>query len=317
MGRHLVRALLAQGASVELLCRTPRKARELFGEAATIQSGDLREPVTIADAAIVFHLGAIYVFGRRARREMEAVNVAGTEHVLAAAWKARVEKVVFISSSSVLANHRAPITERDVPASVPASQQYRRSKWLAEKICLDYAARGLPVVIVNPNSPLGPEDELPTPTGRMVLDFLHKGFPAAARTTLNFIDVRELAEGLIAAAMHGRNGERYILAHHNVWLMEFLQLLARITGRPAPRFTAPWPLLALGGLAGELTGSDRLCWETAWHCLKRTPFDGRKATVELGWQPARSLEASARDAVAWFQNPRIPEPPLIEADVAD
>ena len=316
IGRHLVRALLQQGAQVQLFCRTPLKARELFGDTVTIVPGDLREPVAIQEAEIVFHLGATYRFGRGARREMDAVNVGGTTNLLQAAWQARVAKFVFISSSSVLANRAGPITENNFPTAVPASQPYRRSKWLAEKACLEFAARGLPVVITNPNSPLGPEDEAPTPTGRMIVDFLQKGFPAAAHTTLNFVDVHELADGLIAAAERGRIGERYIFAHHNVWLMEFLQLLARITGRPAPRFTAPWPLIALGGIFGELTGSDRLCWETAWHCLKRTPFDGRKAMDELGWQPRVPLEDSARAAIAWFRNPRIPAPPLIEADVA-
>ncbi len=314
IGRHLVRALLRAGARVQLCCRDARKARELFADAVTVTAGDLREPVVIRDAEIVFHVGARYAFGRRHRQEMEEVNVAGTARVLEAAWRARVERCLFVSSASVLANRQAPITERDYPAQVPVTQPYRRSKWLAEKACLEFAARGLPVVIANPTSPLGPEDEAPTPTGRMLVDFLERRFPAAARTMLNFVSVPELAEGLIAAAGRGRVGERYILAHHNVWLLEFLQLLGTITGQPAPRVTVPWPVLGFGGLIGEVTGSDRLCRETAWHCLKRQPFDARKAAGELGWQPRVPLEHSVRAAVAWFQNPRIPEPQLVEAN---
>jgi len=314
IGRHLVRTLLRAGARVHLLCRDARKARELFADAVTITRGDLREPVVIRDAEWVFHVGARYAFGRRYRREMEEVNVAATVRLLDAARRARVERFLFVSSASVLANRRAPITERDFPNHVPVAQAYRRSKWLAERACQEFAARGLPVVIANPTSPLGPEDEAPTPTGRMMVDFLQRRFPAAAHTRLNFVNVRELAEGLVAAAERGRVGERYLLAHHDVWLLDFLRLLGTITGRPAPRWTVPWPVLAVGGLIGEWTNSNRLCRETAWHCLKHQPFDARKAAAELGWQPRIPLEQSARAAVAWFQNPRIPEPHFVEAD---
>lgn len=306
IGRYVVRRLLAQGARVRLLCRSEQKVRRLFGDQVEAVRGDLLDPATLQRACRhmqgVVHLGGLYRFGRRERAALLCVNQAGTDHLLQAAWDHRVERVAHVSSCSVLDYQRGPITERAFPLRVPRWQSYRHSKWLGEKCALDWAKRGLPVTIANPTAPLGAEDEAPTPTGQIIRDFLDGRFPFSTRTTMNFVDVAELALGILTVFEKGRVGERYLLGHHNVWLCDFLRVLERISGKPAPRHRLPWPAIALAGMGGELVGSSRICWETALHASKRTFFDFQKASTELGWHPTRALEASARDAVAWFQD---------------
>jgi len=325
IGRYVVRALHQRGVRVRLLTRRPAPAQTLFGDTVEIVTGDLRDPARVTaacrDVASVIHLGAVYQFGRGARHEMLATNIAGTQHLLQAAWNARVERFVHISSSGVLVNHRTPVTETDFPTHVSLRQPYRHSKWRGELAALEFAKRGLPVVIASPTSPLGAEDEAPTPTGQIVSDFLAGRFPFVARTMLNFVDVAELAAGILAVADRGRCGERYILANHNIWLGDFLRLLARQTGQSAPRFSIPLGGILAGGVIGELAGSSRLCWETAWHCLRTQPFAVQKATTELDWHARVPLATSARAAIAWYRHRIVPsslapEPPLAATHAA-
>ena len=301
IGRYVVRALLARGDHVRLLCRDEDMARALFGEHIPIQSGTLFRPGDLQGIDTVIHLAGVYRFGRRSTKLMEQVNVAGTEAILAAAWGVRVERFVHVSSSGILSNDHAPITERDFPAHVSTRLPYRHSKWQAEQAALRWAAKGLPVTMASPTSPLGAEDVTPTPTGRMIVDFLAGKVPFAGPTVINFIDVAELAAGILAVTERGRVGERYILGAHDLWHAEFLRLLAENTGRSAPTVTLPWWVVGLGGVIGDLFGSDRLCWETAVHCRKRQPFDLRKAKEELGWSARVPVEESSRAAIAWYE----------------
>jgi dihydroflavonol-4-reductase len=310
IGRYVVRRLLAQGANVRVSCRSRAKTERLFGNAVEI--GDSCRGVNF-----VFHLAGVYRFGRRAAEEMLAVNVRGTEALLEAARDARVERFVHVSSSGLLSFAGHPVTERDFPTNVSRREPYRRSKWLAELAVLAAGRRGLPVVIASPTAPLGAEDEVPTPTGCIVADFLAGKFPFSTRTAINFIDVAELADGILATADRGRTGERYILGHHNTWLTDFLQVLERCADRPAPRREMPWPVIAAVGGLGEVFGSSRLCWETAVGARKRDFFDLRKAADELGWQTRVPIETSARAAVAWFRRQPERQPVLIaETNVA-
>jgi dihydroflavonol-4-reductase len=310
IGRYVVRRLLARGAKVRLACRCPEKARRLFGDTVELRA-DCR------GVDIVFHLAGVYRFGRPFAAAMLEANVRLTEQLLEAARAARVERFVHLSSSGVLGANGALITERDFPAHVSPREPYRRSKWLGELAALSAARRGLPVVVGSPTAPLGAEDEAPTPTGRIVRDFVAGRFPFSTRTAINFVDVGELADGILALAERGRIGERYILGHHNVWLTDFLRLLETCAGRPAPRRELPWPLIAAAAGLGELIGASRLCWETARGARKQQFFDLRKASDELGWRAHLPLETSARAAVAWFRRQDVREPLLLaEQNVA-
>jgi dihydroflavonol-4-reductase len=305
IGRHVVRRLLAQGARVRIFCRTPEKAQRLFGDRAGIVRGDLRDRASVAAAMpgceVVIHLGATFQFGRKVRRINEETNVSGTKYLLEAGERNGIQRFVHVGSCGVLEGDRDLLTERDFPRDVGVRESYRRSKWLSEMAALEAAGRGLPVTIASPTSPLGAGDEKPTPTGRIVRDYLRGRFPFGAHVGLNFVHVEDLAEGILAVAERGRIGERYLLGHHNVWLDEFLQVLERITNRPAPRFTLPQAAITLAGAIGEATGSERVCWETAAHARRRQWFDFSKAAAELGWNARAPLDAIAGESVQWFQ----------------
>lgn len=321
IGRHLVRALRAEGRSVRVLARDPARVESVFGPLAGGEGGVEAAPGDLGDAAAVrravagvgeiFHVGGVYRFGPRRAVAMEAANVRGTEHVLAAAWAEGVQRVVHVSSAGLMhgcgAGPRGPLTERDFPSRPPRCAPYKASKWRAERVALDYARRGLPVVVASPPCPIGAEDEGPTPTGRMVLDFIEGNFPFSARTGLNFIAVEDLAAGMIACARHGRTGERYLLGDENLWLDDLLGILSGLTGRPAPRWRLPWAVIALAGVCGETAGSlhapfaERVCLETALKARHAQFIDSAKARTELGWEPRRPLRDALADAVAWFR----------------
>jgi dihydroflavonol-4-reductase len=305
IGRHVVRRLLAQGAGVRVFCRTPEKAQRLFGDRVGIARGDLRDRASVVAAmrgcGAVIHLGAAFQFGRKVRRINEETNVSGTRYLLEAGERVGLQRFVHVGSCGVLEGRHDLLTERDFPRDVDVRESYRRSKWLSEIAALEAAGRGLPVTIASPTSPLGTGDEKPTPTGRIVRDYLRGQFPFGAHVGLNFVHVEDLAEGILAVAERGRIGERYLLGHHNVWLDEFLRVLERITDRPAPRFTLPQAAITLAGAIGEATGSERVCWETAAHARRRQWFDFSKAAAELGWSARAPLDVIAREAVQWFQ----------------
>jgi dihydroflavonol-4-reductase len=305
IGRHVAYRLLDRGAALRVFCRTPEKAQRLFGNRVEISRGDLCDRASVAAAVrgcrVIVHLGATFQFGREARRISEETNVRGTEYLLEAAEQNGVERFVYVSSSGVLEGGPGLLTEHDFPSDVPRYETYRRSKWLGELAALAAARRGLPVTIASPTCPLGEGDEAPTPTGRMVLDFLRGRFPFSARVGLNFIHVGDLADGVLAVADRGRIGERYLLGHHNVWLQEFLRALARATNRRAPRVSLPQPAIALAGAIGEAIGSERVCRETAAHARRLQWYDFSKAAQELKWNPRTPLQTIADEAVRWFQ----------------
>ena len=318
IGRHVVGRLLVQGARVRVFCRRPEKAQRLFGDRVALAHGDLCDRASVVaavrDCGTVIHLGATFQFGRRMRRIVEETNVRGTEHVIEAAERSGVERFVHVSSCGVLEGRSALLTERDFPDDVVSYESYRRSKWLSELVALQAARRGLPVTIATPTSPLGAGDEAPTPTGRIVRDFLRRRFPFSARVGLSFIHVDELAAGILAVAERGRISERYLLGHHNVWLQDFLETLARITNRAAPRLALPQPAITLAGAVGEVIGSEWVCRETSAHAGRRQWFDFSKAAEELGWRARMPLETIASEAVRWFQDG--PQPVLTGLNVA-
>jgi dihydroflavonol-4-reductase len=305
IGRHVAHRLLDRGATVRVFCRTPEKAIRLFGNRVEIARGDLCDPTSVAPAVrgcrVVIHLGATFRFGREARRVAEETNVRGTELLLEAAEQTGIERFVYVSSGGVLEGGPGLLTERDFPNCVRRHEPYRRSKWLGELAALAAVRRGLPVTIASPTCPLGEGDDAPTPTGRIVLDYLRGRFPFSARVGLNFIHVGDVADGILAVTDRGQTGERYLLGHHNVWLQELLQALARTTNRRAPHFPLPQTAIALAGAIGEAIGSGRICRETAAHARRRQWYDFSKATQELKWNAQASLQTIADESVRWFQ----------------
>lgn len=317
IGRQLTRDLVDQGQTVRVFARQRRKARALFGDTVEIVTGDLGDAASLARACrgmeTIYHVAGSYRFGLRHRRELWRTNVEGTESILQAAADAGVGRIVHLSSAGVLMKARrdlpadAPLDETDFPEEAPRFSAYKASKWEAEKRALAWARRGLPVVIASTTCPIGRGDELPTPTGRMILDFVQGRFPFYCRTGLNFIAIGDLSRGLQQVAEEGRIGERYLLSDENLWLKEFLDLLARETGRNAPRFCLPGSLVRLIGCGGELFDlwnvggeSARVCLETALQSDRVQFFSNAKARRELSWEPQVALHKSIREALAWF-----------------
>jgi dihydroflavonol-4-reductase len=295
IGRQLTRDLVEEGHAVRVLARSRRKARELFGE--TVE--------------IIDHVAGVYRFGLRHRRELWQTNVEGTESVLRAASQAGTERIVHLSSGGVLMKRRTDegtlLDEDDFPATAPRFSAYKASKWEAENRVLAWAKRGLPVTIASTTCPIGRGDEQPTPTGRIILDFIQGRFPFYCRTGLNFISVADLSRGLRMVAEEGRIGERYLLSDENLWLKEFLDLLAQETGLAAPEICLPQNLVRLIGCAGELfyflkprRENARVCLETALQSDRLQFFSNAKARAELGWKPRFALRQSIREAVGWF-----------------
>ena len=323
IGRQLTSDLVKRGQWVRILARSPRKARNLFGDGVEIAHGDLTDAPALAEACrgveVVYHIAGTYRFGLRQRRELWRTNVEGTENVLRAAWTAGVAKVVHLSSGGVLqrpARQKARlIDERDFADQPARLCPYKASKWHAEKRVLNWAARGLPVVIAATTCPIGPGDEGPTPTGRIIRDFLQRKFPFYCRTGLNFLGVADLSRGLQATAARGATGQRYLLSGANLWLKDFLQLLASDTGFPAPRVCLPGPLVSFIGIGGEAwdlfrptNAGARVCIETALQSHHTQFFSNAKARAELDWAPLHSTSESIADAVDWFRTQAEPEP---------
>jgi len=312
IGRWLVRELHRRGARVTAVVRSPLAAGGLFSPEVALQFADITLPETLdrafAGAEVVFHAAGLYRFGLGHRRALMETNLHGTQHVLRAAAKAGVRCLVHLSSAGVLSRPSGLIREEDYPATRPRWCAYKASKWDAEQSVLAASREGLPVRIASITCPLGAEDTGPTPTGRMVRDYVDGRFLFSTRTGLNFVGVRDLARGLIAIAENGRNGQRYLLGQENLTLTEFLGRLARLSEGTAPRLEIPWPLIAAGGLLGESAHfwrpreSRRLCLETALQARRHQFFDVAPAQEALGWSPQQPLDEALRESLAWFRD---------------
>jgi len=332
IGRQLTFDLAARGERVRVLARSRSKAEELFGDTVEVSAGDVCDPASLKAACrgikVIYHIAGIYRFGLRHRRVLWDTNVEGTENLLQAAASAGVEKIVHLSSGGVLKKKGVPdpavlLDENDFPLQASRFCAYKSSKWHSEHRVLAWARKGLPVVIASTTCPIGRGDETPTPTGRIVRDFLRHQFPCYCRTGLNFISVGDLSHGLQRVAAAGRNGERYLLTDENLWLKEFLDLLAQKTGIPAPRVCLPNALIRLIGCGGDLvdffnprsTGA-RVCLETALQADHVQFFNNAKAREELGWKPSRTIHENIDEAVEWFRNElEVERIPVVTASV--
>jgi dihydroflavonol-4-reductase len=313
VGWHVARKLIDRGERVRVLARDPARLRELDGVEPV--SGDLRDRASLDRAVegcgVVYHVAADYRLWTREPQQMFRSNVDGTRSLLEAAENAGVERFVYTSTVGCIGMPAGGVAVGklgDEDAAVSLEQMagpYKRSKYLAERLALDFAGKGFPVVIVNPTAPVGDRDFKPTPTGKIVVDFVAGKMPAYLDTGLNVVDVRDVAEGHLAACERGRVGERYILGAENLTLQQIFVALGEITGKPAPKIRIPY---AVAYVAGAVS--------TAWAGVSgqqpRAPLDGvrmarkkmwvrhDKAARELGYAPGPARQALER-AVEWFR----------------
>jgi dihydroflavonol-4-reductase len=311
VGRAVVEELLAAGRTVRVLARNPDHPA-LAGLAVEVAVGDLRDPGTLeralTDCTNLFHVAADYRLWVPDPATMYASNVDGTRQLLTAAAAQGLNRVVYTSTVGTLGNpgDGTPGTE-DTPVHLEDMVgHYKRSKFLAEAVALDFARQGLPLVVVNPSTPVGPWDSRPTPTGQIIVDFLKRRMPAYLETGLNLIHVGDVAKGHLLAEAKGQVGEKYILGHENLSLSQIFQVLAELTGIPAPTVKLPyWPVLGLAYLdeffATYIRRRPPRIPVTAIRMAKKFMyFDNRKAVEYLGLTLTPVRQALA-EAVAWFR----------------
>jgi dihydroflavonol-4-reductase len=311
VGSRVARKLIARGEAVRCLVRKSSSLANLEGLPVEVVRGDLQDAESLRDAVrgcqTVYHVAADYRLWSRDPRELYRSNVEGTRNILAAAEAAGCERIVYCSSVGALGipGDGTPGTETTPVSLADMIGHYKRSKFLAEEEALRAAERGVPVVIVNPSTPIGPNDVKPTETGRVITRFLNDQMPAYLDTGLNWVDVDDVAEGHLLAAEKGRIGQKYILGNRNLTLREVLELLSGLTGKPAPRAKMPYGLV-LGiarvneFFAGTLLGREPgIPVEGVLMARKMMFFDAGKAVRELGLPQTPVEEAFAR-AVRWF-----------------
>ena len=311
VGRAVVTELLNAGSEVRVLARNPEHPA-LAGLSVEVAAGDLRDNASLALAlkgcSRVFHVAADYRLWVPDPQEMYAVNVEGTRNLLAAAAAAGVERVVYTSTVGALGNpgDGTPGNEETPVGLGEMVGHYKRSKFLAEQVALDFAQKGLPVVVVNPSTPVGPWDWRPTPTGQMLVDFLKGRMPAYLETGLNLVHVKDVARGHLLAAEKGRVGEKYILGHENLSLSRIFQMLGEISNLPAPRVKLPYgPVLALAYVNEFLAkyisrGTPRLNVTAVRMAKKYMYFDNTKAVKYLGLT-LTPVRRALEEAVDWFR----------------
>ena len=310
LGASIIRELLKDGHHVTVLARPGSDRRNLAGLEVTVREGDLLDRPSLARAMAgcdtLFHAAADYRLWTAQPAAMYATNVDGTRAILAAARDLGFSRVVYTSSVGTLGNpgNGTPGREDTSVTLAEMAGDYKRSKFMAERVAEEFAVAGLPLVIVNPSTPVGPHDIKPTPTGRIIVDFLNGRLPAYLDTGLNLIDVEDCARGHLLAATSGRAGEKYILGGTDLTLREILGHLATITGRAAPKIRLPyypvlWAAQLNVGLA-RLTGREPLIPLAGVQMARKFMyFDSGKARRELGL-PQRPAEEALRRAVTWF-----------------
>jgi|SRR5579863_2241072 len=312
LGSHVARVLAEQGASLRLLVRPTSNLKNLEGLNAETATGDLRDAASLEKAMsgcdTVFHVAADYRLWVRDPNEMYRSNVDGTRAMLEAARKNGVRKMVYTSSVATVGfTGNGQIADEDSPVSLADMiGHYKRSKFMAEQIAMEAGRHGMHVVTVNPTTPVGEQDVKPTPTGRIVVDFLKRKFPAYVETGLNLVDVRECARGHVFALLRGTTGERYILGGENLTLKEILDKLGSITGLPSPKIKLPYIFAFATGVVDEaITGrllrrEPRATVDTVRMGSKKMFASSAKAERELEWRII-PVEGALRRAVEWFQ----------------
>jgi dihydroflavonol-4-reductase len=307
-----------RGHDVRVLLRASSSNRAIADLPLEYVTGDLREPATLVRAAEgveqVFHVAADYRLWARHKREIYDSNVGGTKNLLAAAERAGVVRFIYTSTVATIAVDRPALPDEMTHAGIEEMiGHYKRSKWMAEEEVRAAARRGFPAVIAMPTTPVGPGDWKPTPTGKIILDFLNGKMPGYVETGLNFVGVEDCAAGHLLVAGKGQTGERYLLGAENLTLKALLDTLAAITGLPAPKFKIPHRA-ALGVAYAEtafsrLVGREpRIPTEGVKIAQHKMFVDCSRAGRELGFA-ARPVREALERAVRWYEangyvNPR-------------
>jgi hopanoid-associated sugar epimerase len=308
IGSHVVRLLLEDGYQVKALVRPSSNLDNLRDLPVEMVTGDLNSPQLweqMRGCKYLFHVAAHYSLWQKDRDLLYRHNVEGTRNILNAAAKAGIDRTVYTSSVAAIGVKPGQIADETYQSPLEKLVgDYKKSKYLAEKVAIAAANQGQDIVIVNPSSPIGPLDIKPTPTGEIILRFLRRQMPAYVETGLNFIDVRDVARGHILALQKGKRGDRYILGHQNLTLKQLLDQLAQITNLPAPQISVPpWLPLTVAWIEEKILSP-----------LGKTPtvpldgvrmsqqpmyYDATKAVRELGL-PQSPLDIALKDAVHWF-----------------
>ena len=312
LGSHVARVLAECGADLRLLVRANSNTKNIADLRAEVVTGDLRDPASLQNGSagcdVVFHVAADYRLWVRDPVEMYRANVEGTRAILEAANKNGVRRVVYTSSVATMGfTSNGHSADENSPVSLANMiGPYKRSKFMAEQVAIEAARGGQDVVIVNPSTPVGERDIKPTPSGRIVVDFLKKKFPAYVDTGLNLVDATECARGHVAALEKGRGGERYILGGENLTLKQILNKLAAITGLPSPKIRVPYALALATGVVDEIvTGrirgrEPRATIDAVRMGRKKMFVSSAKAERELGWKCV-PVDDALRRAVEWFR----------------
>ncbi|HEU5340264.1 hopanoid-associated sugar epimerase [Edaphobacter sp.] len=311
VGGHVARRYAAEGAGLRLLTRQTSRLDSLAGLNAETVVGDLREPEKLRSALeacdALVHVAADYRLWVRDPKEMYAANVDGTRELLRLAREVGVERVVYTSSVATMGfKTDGTIVNEDTPVSVADMiGHYKRSKFFAEQEAIKAARAGQHVMILNPTTPIGPGDVKPTPTGRIIVDFLNRKFPAYVDTGLNLVDVDEVARMHVAALEHGTPGERYILGGENLTLKQILDRMSSITGLPSPTMKVPHAVAMAFAFfdeifTGKLRGKEPRATVEAVRMGKKMMFaSSAKAERELGFQ-ILPIYPALRAAIEWF-----------------
>ncbi|MBU5638664.1 NAD-dependent epimerase/dehydratase family protein [Geomonas sp. Red69] len=312
IGASIVRELLKEGWRVRVLVRPGSDRRNLAGLDLELHEGDLseRQPLVraLSGCDALFHAAADYRLWTRTPQAMYDANVLGTRNMLSAALAAGVGKVVYTSSVGTLGNpgDGTPGNEETPVDFGDMVGDYKKSKFLAERAAESYLDKGLPLVIVNPSTPVGPMDVKPTPTGKIIVDFLNGKMPAYLDTGLNLIDVEACARGHLLAAQKGRVGEKYILGNRNLTMAQIFEMLSALTGLKAPRVKLPYYPVLMAAYANHalsvVTGREPLIPLAGVQMAKKFMyFDSGKAQAELGL-PQTPVEDALERAVKWFKD---------------
>ncbi len=312
LGSHVARALLSRGDELRLLVRGSSRLDNIADLNAEHVVGDLRDIESLkrgmSGCEVVFHVAADYRLWAVNGQELYESNVEGTRNILEAAKASGVRRVVYTSSVATMGfGNNGRLTDENTPVTLSNMiSDYKRSKFMAEQLVIEAARGGQNVVMVNPTTPIGERDIKPTPTGRIIVDFLKRKFPAYVDTGLNLLDVADCAEGHLLALEKAKPGERYILGGENLTLKQILDKLAAITGLPSPKIELPYAVAYATGVVDTLiTGKlrkrePRVTLDAVRMGRKKMFVSSAKAERELGFA-AGPVDDALRRAADWFR----------------